>query len=211
MVPLPAKILFAQQPDLIPQFVSLARESVAEAGVLLDLLQQGGDVANQAKRAKEIEHSADDKVHDIVRGLNRLYNSAFDREDLHRLASSLDDIIDFAYGAADRVLLYKITGIPAFAGELALIILRQSEELTAAVSALAKREEVFRHCANVKQLEIDADRLTNSAVAELFEREKDAIQLIKLKELYNQLALATDRAKDAADVVETMVLKRGLA
>jgi hypothetical protein len=137
--------------------------------------------------------------------------SEFDREDLHKLASSLHDVVDFAYNAADRVLLYKLSNIPPVAGELAQLIHRQAEELTAAVSALQKREHLFQHCAVVKELEADADQITNSAVAELFERERDAIQLMKVKELFTQLALATDRAKDAAEVIEAMVLKRGLA
>jgi uncharacterized protein Yka (UPF0111/DUF47 family) len=91
------------------------------------------------------------------------------------------------------------------------VIHRQAEELTAAVSALQKREDLFQHCAVVKQLEADADQITNAAVAELFDREKNAVQLIKIKELYTQLAFATDRAKDAAEVIEAMGLKRGPA
>lgn len=127
------------------------------------------------------------------------------------MASSLDDVIDYAYGAADRVLLYKLSNIPIVAGELAQVIHRQAEELAGAVSALQKREDLFKHCAVVKQLEADADQIMNAAVAELFDREKNAIQLIKIKELYAQLAFATDRAKDAAEVIEAMVLKRGPA
>lgn len=79
------------------------------------------------------------------------------------------------------------------------------------MSALQKREQVFQHCSNVNQLEVDADQIANAAVADLFEREMNAIQPIKIKELLTQLAFATDRAKDAAEVIETMVLKRGAA
>ena len=209
MSPLRATKLFST-PDLIPQFESLAGLAVEEAGALLRLLQLETDLAAQVQRAKQIEHEADKIVHNIVRDLNRTYNSAFEREDLHRLASSLDDVIDFSYGAADRVLLYKINQIPPAAMEVATVIQRQAEELLVAVSSMGSRE-VFQHCMVVSQLEYDADRLANSAIAELFEIERDAIQLIKRKELYNQLATATDRAKDAAQVIETMVLKRGPA
>jgi uncharacterized protein Yka (UPF0111/DUF47 family) len=96
------------------------------------------------------------------------------------------------------------------AGELAQIIREQAYELAATVSALQVRDEVVQHCSTVKQLHINADRLANSALAQLFEFEADPIQLIKVKDLLTQLAFATDRAKDAAEVIETMVLNRGL-
>lgn len=211
MAPLSAFKVFSPEPDLLEQFAYLSEKTVEEASVLLELLRAHDDVAGRVRRAKEIEHAADEIVHGIFRTLSHAYMSEFDREDLHKLASSLDDVIDFTYGAADRVLLYKLSNIPPIAGELAQVIHRQAEELTAAVSALQKREQLFQHCAVVKQLEVHADRITNSAVAELFEHEGDAIQLIKVKELFTQLAFATDRAKDAAEVIEVMVLKRGLA
>jgi uncharacterized protein Yka (UPF0111/DUF47 family) len=210
MSPLRAAKLFST-PDLIPQFESLAGLAVAEADLLIELLRQPTDLADQVQRAKQIEHEADEIVHQIVRDLTATYNSRFEREDLHQLASSLDDVIDFSYGAADRVLLYKIDQIPPAALEIAKVIHRQAEELLAAVSSLNFRSAVFQHCMAVSQLEYDADRLTSAAIAELFEVERNAIQLIKLKELYSQLTSATDRAKTAAQAVETMVMKQGPA
>ena len=196
-------------PDLIPQFESLAGLTVAEAGVLIKSLQMDADVAAQIHRAKQIEHEADEIVHQIARDLTVTYNSQFDREDLHQLASSLDDVIDFSYGAADRILLYKICRIPPAAVEMAKVIQRQAEELLAAVSSLGSRVKVLGHLMAISQLEHDADRLTSSAIAELFAVEKNAIQLIKLKELYSHLASAADRAKAASQTLEAMVLKRG--
>jgi predicted phosphate transport protein (TIGR00153 family) len=204
-----AKIFWG--PELIPQFESLVHCAVAEAEVLGGLLRDENNRDARVQRAKQIEHDADEIVHQIARDLNVTYNSPFDREDLHVLASSLDDVIDFSYGAADRVVLYKINQIPKAAIEIAGLILRQSKELSEAVFHLDSRESAFERCIAVKQLEYDADQLKNSAIAELFEAERDAIQLIKVKELYTQLDLATDRAKDAAQVIESMLFKRGPA
>jgi uncharacterized protein Yka (UPF0111/DUF47 family) len=203
--------LLSTGPDMLPQLVSLAKQSVAECAVLVDLLETDINVAAKVRRAKEIEDTADEIVHAVARDLTRLYRSAFDREDLHKLASSLDDVIDFSYGAADRILLYKIDRIPPAALAIAKVIQRQSEELLNAVSALQNREKAFAGCVAVKKLESEATRLIGSAIASLFENEPDAIQLIKMKELYALLAAACDRAKAAADTIETMTLKRGLA
>lgn len=164
-----------RSPELIPQFQSLAGCAVAEAEVLGQLLRDENSRDAQVRRAKQIEHEADEIVHQIARDLNVTYNSPFDREDLHALASSLDDVIDFCYGAADRVVLYKINQIPYAAIEIAALILRQSMELSEAVSHLDSREGAFGHCIAVKQLEYDADRLKSTAIAELFEAQHDAI------------------------------------
>jgi uncharacterized protein len=206
MTPLRAFKLFPSRDDLLDQFVSLAEAAIEEAALVLDLLHMHGDIADRVRQAKEIEHSADDIVHRIVQALNRTYISEFDVADLHDLASSLDDVIDFTYGAADRVLLYKVTRIPTAAGELVQVIREQANGLAAAVSALQIRDEVVQHCSTVKQLQINAERLANSALAQLFEFETDAIQLIKVKDMFTQLAFATGRAKDAAEVIETMVV-----
>jgi predicted phosphate transport protein (TIGR00153 family) len=198
-------------PELLPRFVSLAKCAVTEAETLGALLSSETNRESLAQGAKRIEHEADKIVHQIVRELAVTYNSPFDREDLHHLASSLDDVIDFSFGAADRVILYKIDMIPRAASELCNVIQCQADEMLAAVSSLRYRDKALQHCTAVNQLEHDADQILSQALAELFESERDAIRLIKIKELYKQLASATDRAKDAAQAIETMVMKRGLA
>ncbi len=137
-----AKIFWG--PELIPQFESLAHRAVAEAEVLVGLLRDENNRDAQIQGAKQIEHDADEIVHQIARDLNVTYNSPFDREDLHALASSLDDVIDFSYGAADRVVLYKINQIPKAAIEIAGLILRQSKELSEAVSQSGFQRKCIR-------------------------------------------------------------------
>jgi predicted phosphate transport protein (TIGR00153 family) len=139
--------------------------------------------------------------------LNQTFITPFDREDIHRLASSLDDVLDFMNAAAVRLVMYKITEPPPVSAELAGIIVLQSQELAVGVSLLEKNGSVMKHCDEVNRLEDEADHVSRKAIAELFDQERDPIQLIKLKELYEVLEFATDKAEDAANVLEAIVLK----
>jgi uncharacterized protein Yka (UPF0111/DUF47 family) len=122
----------------------------------------------------------------------------FDREDIHRLTSSLDDVLDYVNAAGMRLRLYRINEPPPVASELAGLIVRQSEELAQGVSLLEQNQRVLEHCVEVHRLENEADRVSRNAIAELFDNEKDPIRLIKMKELYEVLETATDKAEDAA-------------
>jgi uncharacterized protein Yka (UPF0111/DUF47 family) len=103
--------------------------------------------------------------------------------------------------------MYKIVAPPPAAAELAELILQQTEELAQGVSLLEKNQHVLEHCVEVNRLENEADLVSRKAIAKLFEEEKDPINLIKVKELYEVLETATDKAEDAANVLETVVLK----
>ena len=139
--------------------------------------------------------------------LNQTFITPFDREDIHRLSSSLDDVLDFVNAAAVRMTLYRIINPPPAAADLATLIVTQAEELSKAVAVLEENQKVLDHCVEVNRLENEADRVSRKAIAELFEHEKDPIQLIKLKELYEVLETATDKAEDAANVLEAVALK----
>jgi predicted phosphate transport protein (TIGR00153 family) len=146
-------------------------------------------------------------THNIIRMLNQTFITPFDREDIHRLSSSLDDVLDFVNAAAVRMTLYRIINPPPAAADLATLIVTQAEELSKAVAVLEENQKVLDHCVEVNRLENEADRVSRKAIAELFEHEKDPIQLIKLKELYEVLETATDKAEDAANVLEAVALK----
>ena len=123
------------------------------------------------------------------------------------MSSALDDVLDFVNAAAIRMTLYRISNVPPAAADLAQLIVTQAEELSKAVSVLEENQKVLDHCVEVNRLENEADRVSRKAIAELFEHENDPIQLIKLKELYEVLETATDKAEDAANVLETVALK----
>jgi predicted phosphate transport protein (TIGR00153 family) len=139
--------------------------------------------------------------------LNQTFITPFDREDIHRLSSAMDDVLDLVNAAGQRLLLYKIRSAPSAANELCKLIVRQSEELNKAVMKLEKTKGVMDHCVEINRLEDEADRICREAIGKLFEHEEDAIQLIKMKELFEVLEAATDKAEDAANVLEAVVLK----
>jgi predicted phosphate transport protein (TIGR00153 family) len=146
--------------------------------------------------------------HALMTKLNQTFITPFDREDIHRLASSLDDVLDLLNAAGDRMMVYKINAVPKESAQLAGLILQQSEELARALSKLQHQQaSVMQHCVEINRIENEADRVTRDAVGHLFDIEKDPIQLIKIKELYEVLELATDKAEDAANVIESVILK----
>jgi predicted phosphate transport protein (TIGR00153 family) len=188
-------------------FAEMAQTLTAGARQLLDLLQNYTDVATAVQKIKGIEHRGDEIAHAVYIKLNSTFITPFDREDIHTLASSLDDVLDFINAAATRLDTYKITKPPSEAVELATIIFRQAEEISKALALLEKGDALLEYCVEVNRLENDADGITRAAIGRLFETEHDPIQLIKHKELLEVLEIATDKAEDVANVLETVVLK----
>ena len=188
-------------------FAELSKSMSAGAILLRDILENPQDLEKQVERMQDIEHEGDRATHAIIAKLNQTFITPFDREDIHKLASSLDDVLDFVNAAAVRLVMYKIAEPPTAAAELAGIIVLQAEELAKGVSLLEKNNGVIKHCDEVNRLEDEADNVSRKAIGALFDREKDPIQLIKMKELYEVLEYATDKAEDAANVLEAIVLK----
>ncbi len=188
-------------------FDDMASNVTEGARLLRTILQTFDNVEVQVQKIKEIEHRGDDMTHTVMTKLNQTFITPFDREDIHRLASSLDDVLDFVNAAGQRLVLYKIRRAPSPAVELAGLIVRQCEELTKAVALLEKNKHVLDHCVEINRLEDEADHVCREAIANLFDNEKDPIALIKMKELYEVLEIATDKAEDAANVLEAVVLK----
>jgi hypothetical protein len=177
------------------------------AKLLRSILSDPHDLAMRVNQVQAIEHKGDKATHAIITKLNQTFITPFDREDIHRLASSLDDVLDFVNSAALRLVMYKISTPPPVSAELAGIIVLQCEGLAKAVSLLEKNGAVMEYCEEVNRLEDMADHVSRRAIADLFENEKDPIHLIKLKELYEVLEYATDKAEDAANVLEAIVVK----
>jgi len=201
--------LIPRETKFFELFAELSTSLNKGAQLLRETLEHPHDLDQRAQQIQAIEHEGDRATHAIMAKLNTTFITPFDREDIHRLASSLDDVLDFVNAAAVRLVMYKITKAPEASAELAGIIVLQAEELARGVSLLEKKKNgnVLKHCEEVNRLEDEADHVSRRAIATLFEREKDPIQLIKKKELYETLEYATDKAEDAANVLETIVLK----
>jgi len=188
-------------------FAAMSNNLIDAARALVNLFADYRDVDAKIEEIRRIEHLGDEMTHSIMRKLNQTFITPFDREDIHTLASSLDDVVDFINAACARILMYRITDPPPEAGTLARLILAQAEELGKAVSNLQKSELVLARCVEINRLENEADQVSRVAIARLFEHETDPITLIKIKELLEFLETATDKAEDVADVLETVVLK----
>jgi len=199
--------LIPRDTKFIDAFLEMANNLTDGAKLLLEILTNMQDVDSRVQKLKDIEHKGDGMTHNVITHLNQTFITPFDREDIYRLASSIDDVLDFVYAAGERLVLYKIKGIYSAATELAAVVVRQSEQLCVAVSALEKHDRALQICVEINRLENEADRIANNAVAHLFDTEKDPINLIKLKELYEVLETASDKAEDAANVIESVVVK----
>jgi hypothetical protein len=188
-------------------FAAMSNNVIDGARALVDLFTDYRDVNAKIDEIRRIEHLGDEMTHSIMRKLNQTFITPFDREDIHTLASSLDDVLDFINAACARIVMYRITDPPPEAGTLARLILAQCEELGKALSHLQKSDHVLSRCVEINRLENEADQVSRVAIARLFEQETDPITLIKIKELIEFLEMATDKAEDVADVLETVVLK----
>jgi uncharacterized protein len=200
--------LIPKDTKFFDMFAEMASNLGDGARLLKQTLEDFQNVDARVQQLKDIEHRGDDMTHNILTKLNQTFITPFDREDIYRLASSLDDVLDFVYAAGVRLVMYKITSAPEAASQLAGIVVKQSDQLTDALARLGKKyDNVLENCVEINRLENEADNVARSAIAVLFEKEKDPISLIKLKELYEVLETATDKAEDAANVLEGVVLK----
>jgi len=199
--------LIPKDTSFFRMFSAMSDNLIAGATALVALFADYQDVEKQVEHIQRIEREGDELTHAILTKLNQTFITPFDREDIHQLASKLDDVLDFINTSCARIVMYRITAPPPAAAELAKIILMQSQELQKAVSLMQKNGNILVHCVEINRLENEADQVSQQAIARLFEHEKDPINLIKIKELLEFLERATDKAEDVANVLETVVLK----
>jgi hypothetical protein len=177
---------------------------------LMDEAMSPEERAQKIRRVEELEHKGDEITHNIFSEVGSNFITPIDREDIHELASALDDILDHLKGAASRIVLYKVTSIPPEATRLAELIDMQVAELHIAIGLLRDFHNVekMREClVRINSIENEADDLFELAIANLFETCTDPIKLIKTKELFVSLETATDQCEDAANVIETIIVK----
>lgn len=162
------------------------------------------------REIERIEHVGDDITHEIFQELSRNFITPFDREDIHRLVSSIDDVLDYIHGSSKRIELYKMTEISNDIVKLAELIQTGTTELRRAIFELKnmkKMRDITDALVRINSVENHADDIFDNAVAHLFEHEKDAIKIIKIKEVLSALETATDKCEDAANVIESIIVK----
>ncbi|MFM7080191.1 MAG: DUF47 domain-containing protein [Bacteroidota bacterium] len=162
------------------------------------------------REIEKIEHQGDEITHEIFLELGKNFITPFDREDIHRLVTAIDDVLDFIHGSSKRIELYKLTEMSNDTIKLAELIHTGTTELRRAVLELKnmqKMRDITDALVRINSIENHADDIFDHAVAQLFEHEKDAVKIIKEKEVLSALETATDKCEDAANVIESIMLK----
>jgi len=184
--------------------------NITKASVLLVALMEKFDrLEERAKEIYEVEQEGDVLTHEIMKNLNKTFITPIDREDLHALASSLDDILDLIWAAVDRMVVFKLTEATNEAIAMAKELQTTTEVIHKAIHKLKEKQysHVQEYCIEINRLENKIDRIFRDALGKLFEEIKDPILIIKWKEIYEHLEDASDKCEDVANVLEAIVLK----
>ena len=178
---------------------------------LFELVTDFKMVAERNSKIKDLEHEGDQIAHKLFTILAQTFVTPLDREDISRLASAIDEVLNYTDGTADRFVLFKIREPTPYMLELAKILLSASQEiylLMTQIRKLKNANELVERCRAIKRYEHEGDKIYRTAIAELFETD-NAIEIIKLKEIYETLEGSLDRCQEVADIVEDIALKYG--
>lgn len=201
--------LIPREEKFFADFITLADRIVSGATLLERMLASDPPSWDTALQIKQVESECDALTHNIIQRLNSTFVTPIDREDIHGLAKSLDDVMDAIDAAAAVTRRYRMAQLRYGARELASLTWQSTMQVKVAVEALERKKEVHAVAVEVNRLENAADDIHDEALRRLFEEEKDAITLIKWKEVLDLLEEATDRCEDCANVLESVVVKHG--
>jgi uncharacterized protein len=206
------QILVPKDTKFFDLFEKDAANLVSGAASFVKLVKEGDTALQEEiiKQIKEIENLGDDITHQIFQELNKTFITPFDREDIHELASTIDDVMDGINGSAQRIKMFKPQQlIPEF-GHIAELIHSACKELLVAIKELRNLkhpEKITESCIRVNFIENQVDDMYHTAISSLFETQTNAIELIKLKEIAMTMEKATDKAEDVSDVIKTIIIK----
>lgn len=201
---------FPKGKEFFEQIDKVAQNVLESARALENFVASAPFSETKLKDLEDKEHTGDQLTHDLMEMLNKTFITPLDREDIHELVSKMDDILDFIYGSAYRMVLYKIPYVGEEFKALARVLVRTTEEVCKAalrMKDMKQSQMILAQCIEINRLENEADEAHRRAVGLLFEREKDPINVIKIKEILDHMETATDRCEDVANVIETIVLK----
>jgi predicted phosphate transport protein (TIGR00153 family) len=175
---------------------------------VIDLLDRFPEQSEEIVRdVKELEHEGDRITHELVDLVNRTFVTPFDRDDMYRLASVLDDICDYVDEAAEKIVSYGVRDVRDGAREQARVIQRSAAKLSEAIGRLEGFQDSRRQLIELRELEDEGDRIARAAISELFAMGGDAIAIIRWKDIHEQLEEAVDACENAADVLEAILVK----
>jgi len=191
-------------------FESHARLTVEGTKELCEMLENGANIETRARRIADIEHETDVITHRCVEALHKTFITPIDRDSIHRLITRMDDIMDFVEAAAERIALYELATMTQDVRELAAVLHRAAIKVQEACTSLRNMknpQRILQLSIEINRLENEGDAILRRAVARLFKEEKDPILVIKWKEIYENLEMATDRCEDVANIIEGVVLE----
>jgi len=202
--------LLPREEEFFDLFVAVAERNKEASKLLRTLFESPAERRVAPIEAiKRLEHEADQITHEVVNRLDRTFITPLDREDIYQLASDLDDVMDVMDGTARRAQIFRVGDAPAGVRQLVEVIERMVAVLAEGVGGLKKGGDVMKACVEAKNLEEEGDAIYHEALGKLFDTERNAIELIKWKEIYDNLERTLDQAEDVANVLESITLKHG--
>lgn len=193
--------------DFFSFFQKQAENIVCGAQAFVRMLEHYSGVPEQVQSIKAIEHAGDEITHQIFRRLNQTFITPFDREDIHELAGTMDDVIDLIDAAASRFVLYRIAQLRPGTVDLSKVLAAATVETREAVHAMQSPDKALQHVIEVNRLENESDRICRTLIAQLFEEEKNPVEIIKWKEIFEVMETAVDKCEDVSNVIESVILK----
>jgi len=199
-----------QEQKFFDLFEESAQNAVKASELLAELLNTWDDIEERVKQIEDLEHEGDNITHRLIAQLNRTFVTPIDREDIAAIANRMDDVVDSIEDAAVAILIYEVQQPTERAKQLADILARATAEVSRAIPCLRRRKELYHipeHCIEINRLENEADTVLRSALAELFRGDVDLADVIKWREIYRHMEVATDRCEDIADVLDGVMIK----
>ena len=192
-------------------FVEIVQKNVKAAELFYDLMNDYKNVGEKVKQIEGIEHDCDAIVHKVFRQLDASFITPIDREDIHLIAKELDDITDEIEMTAQRFIMFNVDSLKSAALEMAKLIVDATKELEVLVTDLRfmkkKTEKIHNKIIDINKIENDGDYIFRGAMKELFSSEKDVMQVIRWKSIYNFLEEILDSCENVANIIEGIVMK----
>lgn len=188
-------------------FNELAKRTIRAATLLKQLFAEPGQLDHYVGQIKAVEHEADNLTHDIINRIDKTFVTPIDREDIHLLASQLDEVVDLVDGTARRAAMFHITQVREPAKRLCEVLIRATEAIQVAVREMRNSKIVVQQSRVIKEREEEGDALYHEAVGLLFKGSPNPLDVIKWKELYDTLERALDQCEDVANALESISLK----
>ena len=188
-------------------FQTSASHLVEGAGILAEILGDGADRDDIARRMRDAEHRADETTHEIAKRVNSTFVTPFDREDIYSLASGLDDVMDFMEEAVDLTNLYEVQALPVEVAEQIEVLQRCAELTAEAMPRLRQMKDLAEYWIEINRLENDGDKAYRRILAELFSGKYDALTVMKLKDVVDSFEGAVDAFEKVANTIEQIAVK----